>query len=61
MKLFKLYLGTTEYFGVAKDAEEMMKKAPEIDATFAYTPVVIEEVTVSGYEITVKVDKKSKD
>jgi hypothetical protein len=57
MKLFRLTLGSTEKFGVAKNEKEMYKERAEIDPTFEYTPVVIEEVEVDGYEITLKKKK----
>jgi hypothetical protein len=53
MKLFQLTVGNTQKYGVAHDAEEMQEKLGEVDYTFAYLPVQIEEVTVEGYEITV--------
>jgi hypothetical protein len=54
MKLFQLTVGNTQKYGVAHNAEEMQQKLGEVDYTFAYLPVQIEEVTVEGYEITVK-------
>jgi hypothetical protein len=54
MKLFKLSLGSNEKFGVAKDYDDMHEKRAELDPTFAFTPVVIEEVKIDGYDIVVK-------
>jgi hypothetical protein len=54
MKLYQLTVGNTQKYGVAQNAEEMQQKLGEVDYTFAYLPVQIEEVTVDGYEITVK-------
>jgi hypothetical protein len=58
MKLFQLTVGNTQKFGVAHNAEEMQEKLGEVDYTFAYLPVQIDEVTVQGYEITVKPSSK---
>jgi hypothetical protein len=58
MKLFQLTVGNTQKFGVAHNAEEMQQKLGEVDYTFAYLPVQIDEVTVEGYEITVKPSSK---
>jgi hypothetical protein len=54
MKLYQLTVGNTQKYGVAHNAEEMQQKLGEVDYTFAYLPVQIEEVTVDGYEIVVK-------
>jgi hypothetical protein len=54
MKLFRLTLGSTEKFGVAKNEKEMYKERAEIDPTFDYTPVVIEEVKVDGFVIELR-------
>jgi hypothetical protein len=59
MKLFQLTVGNTQKFGVAHNVEEMQEKLGEVDYTFAYLPVQIEEVTVEGYEIVVKGGNKA--
>ena len=57
MKLFKLTMGSIEKFAVAKNEKEMFEKRAEVEAAFEYTPVQIDEVTLPGYEITVKAIK----
>lgn len=61
MKLFKLSLGSTEHFGVAKNLEEIHGKKAEYDPTFAFTPVEIEEVKIEGYQIIVKKVKEDEE
>lgn len=52
MKLFNIGLpGQTQHLFVAKDKEDAYERRAEVDHTFEYLPVVIEEVTVEGYEI----------
>lgn len=51
MKLYTLSLGEVTEYGAADTEEEMREAAGDIDARFAYLPVVIKEVTVDGYEI----------
>ncbi|MGQ3740855.1 hypothetical protein, partial [Bacillus sp. Fil] len=50
-RVFHLRLGSMEIFAVADDYEEMYEKRAEIDPTFAYTPVEIKELQISGYEV----------
>lgn len=52
MKLFKYICGRDEKFGAAKDETDAFDKRVEVDATFAWLPVEIEEVKVDGYTIT---------
>lgn len=60
LKLFRLTLGSVEKFAVAKDEEEMYENRAEVEPTFAFTPVVIQELEVEGYKIEVKPDKVAK-
>lgn len=52
MKLFKLRMGHDEKLSVAESLEDMYERRGEVDATYEYLPVDIEEVTVPGYVIT---------
>lgn len=54
MKLFKFTLGIYEQYGVFNDEKEAYEKRATIDPAYYYTPVEIAEVTVPGYEITLK-------
>ena len=54
MKLYKLSVGDVERLAVAKDEEEMFERRAEVEPSFDYLPVQIEEVTVEGYEIVAK-------
>lgn len=54
MKIFKITLGDNLHFVAAKNEKEANEKAIEIDATYAYLPINIEEFTLEGYKITLK-------
>lgn len=58
MKLFRYISGVDEKYGVAEDAQDAYNKRTNIDHTFHFLPVRIEEVTVEGYEITATPTKK---
>ncbi|WP_410993226.1 hypothetical protein [Bacillus cereus] len=60
-KIFRLTLGSIEKFAVADDYEEMYEKRAEIDPAFAYTPVEIKELQISGYEIKAYEIKEEKN
>lgn len=53
MKLFKLEIGNTVEYAAADSLEEMTERKADIDPQFAFLPVLIEEITIPGYEITV--------
>lgn len=53
MKLFKLEIGNTLEYAAAESLEDMEERKADIDPQFAFLPVVITEVTIPGYEITV--------
>lgn len=53
MKLYRLTMGITEYFAAAENEEDMYERREEVDPTFSYLPVQIEELKIDGYEITV--------
>ena len=50
-KVFRLTLGSIDRFAVAESIEDMHKKRAEIDPTFAYTPVEIQELHIPSYVI----------
>lgn len=51
MKLFNYEFGGDEKYGVFENTETAYEKRSEIDPMYEWTPVVITEVTVDGYEI----------
>ena len=53
MKLFKLTVGLIEKYGVAEDEQDMYERRSDVDYSFDYLPVIVEEIAVDGYEITV--------
>lgn len=53
MKLFKLEIGNTIAYAAAESLEEMHERKSEVDATFAFLPVQIDELIVPGYTIDV--------
>ncbi|MEI4618325.1 hypothetical protein [Bacillus cereus] len=50
-RVFHVTLGSIEKFAVAESIEDMYEKRAEIDPTFAYTPVEIQELHIPGYVI----------
>ena len=56
MKLFKLSIGLEERYGVAVDEKDMYERRAEVDHTYYYLPVLIEEVAIPGYIINVVED-----
>jgi len=54
MKLFKYICGIDEKFGPANDEKDAYDRRLEIDPTFHFLPVRIEEVTLDGYEVIVR-------
>lgn len=56
MRLFKISIGNIEKLAVGKDEQDIYERKAEIDHTFDYLPVTIEEVTVEGHTITVTPD-----
>ncbi|MEI4618476.1 hypothetical protein [Bacillus cereus] len=57
-KVFRLTLGSIDRFAVAETMEDMHEKRAEIEPTFAYTPVEIQELQISGYVIEAHADRK---
>jgi hypothetical protein len=55
-KLYRYTLGNIDRFGVANDTDEAHEKRAEVDHTFEFLPVQIEEVQIDGYTITVTKD-----
>jgi hypothetical protein len=53
MNLYKLEMGNNLVYAAAESLEDMIKRKEEVDATFAFLPVQIEELTLEGYEIVV--------
>ncbi|MUT66019.1 hypothetical protein [Paenibacillus sp. NEAU-GSW1] len=53
MRLYRYTIGHTELYSAADNDEEAYERRTEVDPTFGWTPVVIEEVKLEGYEITV--------
>lgn len=60
MKLFRYISGVDERYGAAEDEKDAYDRRREVDHTFHFLPVRIEEVTLEGYEITLKPIKQSK-
>lgn len=54
MKLYRVSIGHTEVFAAGIDSEDVYERRESLDHTFAYLPIVIEEVKIEGYEITVQ-------
>ncbi len=54
MKLFKFTCGDDEKIGAFPDARAAQDRCTEIDPTFSFLPVKIEELTVPGYVIELK-------
>lgn len=54
MKIFKYTCGDYEKYGVAADDNDAYERRSEVDQTFHYLPVTIEELRIDGYEISVK-------
>ncbi|MCQ6344111.1 hypothetical protein NPM06_32200 [Bacillus cereus] len=50
-KVFRLTLGSIDRFAVAESIEDMHDRRVEIEPTFAYTPVEIQELHLPGYVI----------
>ncbi|MGX5634364.1 hypothetical protein [Bacillus thuringiensis] len=50
-RVFHLTLGSIEKFAVAESIEDMHDRRAEIEPTFAYTPVEIQELHIPGYVI----------
>jgi hypothetical protein len=53
MKLYKYTFGDWEKYGPANDDSDAYERRVSVDHQFHYVPVVIEEVILEGYEITV--------
>lgn len=53
LKLFNFTCGIDEKIGVFASAEDAYDRREEVDATFYFLPVTIEEITVPGYVVTI--------
>lgn len=51
MKLYRYIMGVNEKYGVAADEQDAYDRRAEVDHTFSFLPVRIEEVIVPGYVI----------
>lgn len=60
MKLYKYISGHDEKYGAAKDEKDAYERRTEVDPTFHFMDVRIEEVEVPGYDITVTEQNPSK-
>lgn len=54
MKLYRYVCGDHDKLGVAEDEQDAYERRAEVDPAFHYLPVVIDEMKVDGYEISVK-------
>ncbi|WP_217597314.1 hypothetical protein [Cohnella sp. GbtcB17] len=54
LKLFKYTCGVDERIGVFADADEAYERRAEVDPTFHFLPVRIDEIIVPGYVITIE-------
>lgn len=62
MKLFNIGLpGQTQTLFVAKDKKDAYERRTEVDHTFDFLPVEIEEVTVEGYDIRLYKDRDEEE
>jgi hypothetical protein len=61
MKLYRVSIGHTELFAAGIDSDDIYNRRESLDHTFAYLPIVIEEVKLEGYEITVTPSKAKQD
>lgn len=52
MKIFKYTCGDHEYFAAAEDDKDAYDRREEVNAEFHYLPVVVEELKIEGFEIT---------
>lgn len=59
LKLYKYTCGFDEKYGPATDDLDAYNRRTDIDPTFGFVEVKIEEVVVPGYTITVKAAKSS--
>lgn len=53
MKLYRYISGMDEKYAAAESPEDAYDRREEVDPTYHFTPVRIEEVTLEGYTITV--------
>ncbi|XEC97041.1 hypothetical protein AB6A23_11150 [Paenibacillus tarimensis] len=59
MKLFKYLCGVDERISVFADETEAYERRTEVDPTFHFLPVQIDEITVPGYKIISEADDAS--
>lgn len=56
LKLFKFSQGQLDYYGAFKDEKEAYDRRADVDPTFHYTHVEINELTIPGHTIMVLED-----
>jgi alkanesulfonate monooxygenase SsuD/methylene tetrahydromethanopterin reductase-like flavin-dependent oxidoreductase (luciferase family) len=61
LKIFEITLGSNRHIIVAKDAEEALERRAEVDATYDYLPVQVNELKIDGYDIVVEKKKLKKE
>jgi hypothetical protein len=61
MKIFELTLGTNRHLIVANNEEEALERRAEVDATYDYLPVQVNELKIDGYDIVVEKEKPKKE
>lgn len=54
MKLYKYICGIDEKYGAANDEKDAYDRRTDVDPTFHFLPVQIEEVTIDGFEVIVR-------
>lgn len=56
MKLYRFTVGYDEKFYPFSDEKEAYERRKEVDHTFEWLPVVIQEIAIPGFTITVTPD-----
>jgi hypothetical protein len=54
MRLYRYTIGVHEKYGVAHDENDAHERRAEVDPTFHFLPVDIEEVKVDGYDVIIR-------
>ncbi len=61
MKLYKFTCGVDEKVGVFADETEAYERRTEVDPTFHFLPVTIEEIEIPGYKVYPSVELRQED
>lgn len=61
MKIFEITLGSNKNLIVAKNKEEAFEKRAEVDPSYDYLPVEVNELKIDGYDIVVEKEKPKKE